>query len=165
MLAGNVHAIRGNYDVAIAELQRALAIEPAHSLANHYLGRAYLIKGDLPPALEYLRKSNEAMGRVPFSLGDLGYALARAGERAEAEDLLADLRARREKGYYPASPAALVELGLGNTEPALDWLELAAEERHMGFYMPSSDPLYASVRSHPRFVALMAKLRLPIPGN
>lgn len=160
-LTGNVHGIRGHYDLAVAELQRALAIEPGHTLANHFLGRTYLAKGDLHLALEYLRKSNEAMGQVPFSLADLGYALAVAGERREAERLLADLTEKRETGFYPAFPMALIELGLGNTDKALDWLEAAADDRHVGFYMPSCDPLYDSVRSHPRFRAVLTKLRLP----
>ena len=160
-LTGNVHAIRGHYDLAVAELQRALAVEPANTLANHFLGRAYLAKGDASLALEYLRKSNDAMGQVPFSLGDLGHALAAAGKRDEAERLLADLEARRETGYYPAFPLAIIELGLGNTDKALDWLEMAADERHVGFFMPSADPFYDPVRSHPRFHAVLTKLRLP----
>jgi Flp pilus assembly protein TadD len=134
VFSANVHAARGHFDLAIAEHQRALALEPDLGLANHSLGRTYVLRGDLAAGLAHLRKSTETMGRVPFALGDLGYALAVAGQLQEAERLLADLKSRREKSYYPAFPLA--------------------------FYMPSTDPLYAALRTHPRFRALLARLRL-----
>jgi hypothetical protein len=62
------------------------------------------------------------------------------------------------KGYYPAYPVAAIELGLGHTPLALDWLERAADERNIGFYLPSVDPMFDRVRSDPRFVALMRRM-------
>jgi tetratricopeptide (TPR) repeat protein len=159
--AGNVHLFAGNADLAIAEYRRTLESEPNFGLGNHFLGRAYLAKGLHDQAIAQLRKSNDLLGQVPFSIGDLGYALALAGKSAEAEALVADLIARRERGYYPAFAIAVIRLGLGEVEAALDWLERAADERHMGFYMPSVDPTYDTVRSHPRFKAIMTRARLP----
>jgi tetratricopeptide (TPR) repeat protein len=160
--AGNAHFFQGNPDLGIAEYQRALESEPNFGLANHFLGRAYVAKGDYKKGIEYLRKSNELLGQIPFSLGDLGYGLAIAGQRAEAEALKADLVARRARGYYPAFAIAAIESGLGHHDAALAWLERAAEERNMGFYMPSVDPSFDALRSHPRFKALMARARLPV---
>jgi hypothetical protein len=37
------------------------------------------------------RKSNELLGQVPFSVGDLGYALAITGARNESERILSDM--------------------------------------------------------------------------
>ena len=160
VVAGNVHAFTGHVDLAIAEYQRALAIEPTFGLANHFLGRAYLAKGDHGRAIQQLRKSNELLGEVPFSIGDLGYALAVAGVRDEAERMLADLMARRSQGFYPALPIAQIHLGLGRHNEALDWIERAADERQVGYYMPSVDPIYDSIRSLPRFLALLRRMNL-----
>ena len=153
-VAGNIHAFSGNPDLAIPEYQRALEIEPNYGLANHFLGRAYLAKGQTAKAIEQLRRSNELLGGVPFSMGDLGYALAAGGQRAEAERILAEMNHKRQAGYFPAFAIAEVELGLGHTEASLDWLERAAEERHMGFYLPSADPIYEPLRPNPRFLEL-----------
>jgi hypothetical protein len=112
-------------------------------------------------ALEHLRKSNELIGSVPFTLGDLGYALAVSGQRDEAQRMMQDLLGRRDKDYYPAFPIAQIEMGLGDTDAALDWLERAVGERHTGFYLPSVDPIWDAARSLPRFKALMAKMNLP----
>ena len=162
IFGANVHTFTGQPAMAIVEQQRALETEPGYGLGNHFLGRAYLASRDWPKALEYLRKSNDLMGSVPFTLGDLGYALAVSGQRDEAQRMLQELRARRDHGYYPAFPIAQIELGLGNTDAALDWLERAVDERHTGFYLPSADPIYDVVRTLPRFRAMMARMNLPL---
>jgi tetratricopeptide (TPR) repeat protein len=160
VVAGNVHAFSGHLDLAIAQYERALAIEPTFGLANHFLGRAFLAKGDHVRAIQQLRKSNELLGEVPFSIGDLGYALAVSGSRSEAESLLTEIMGKRSRGFYPALPIAQIHLGLGRHEEALDWIERAADERHVGYYMPSVDPIYDPIRSHPRFRALLRRMNL-----
>jgi serine/threonine-protein kinase len=160
VVAGNILAFAGHVDLAIAEYQRALAIEPSFGLANHFLGRAYLAKGDHERAVRQLRKSNELLGEVPFTIGDLGYALAVSGARMEAERIMAALMARRERDFHPAFPIAVINLGLGDHDAALDWIERAADERHLGYYMPSVDPIYDSVRAHPRFQAVLQRMNL-----
>ena len=159
--SGNTHWFQGNPDLAIAEQTRVLESEPSFGFANHYLGRALVAKGHYAEGLGYLRKSNELLGSVPFSLGDLGYSLAVAGERAEAMKMRDDLVARRSKSYYPAFPIAAIEAGLGNVNSALEWLERAMDERSLGFYLPSVDPSFDTLRTHPRFKAVMARVRLP----
>ena len=154
MVAGNIYAFSGNPDLAIPEYQRALEIEPNYGLANHFLGRAYLAKGQTAKAIQQLRRSNELLGAVPFSMGDLGYALASGGQPAEAQKMLTEMNRKRQDVYYPAFAIAEVELGLGHTEAALGWLERAVEERHMGFYLPATDPIYQPLRTNARFLAL-----------
>jgi len=157
-VAGNIHAFSGNPDLAISEYQRALEIEPNYGLANHFLGRAYLAKGQTTKAIQQLRRSNELLGAVPFSMGDLGYALASGGLRAEAERMVSEMNHKRQAGYYPAFAIAEVELGLGDREAALDWLEHAAEERNLGYYLPYADPIYEPLRTNPRFLALVGRM-------
>jgi tetratricopeptide (TPR) repeat protein len=162
IFAANIFVFTGQPAVAIVEQRRALETEPHYGLGNHFLGRAYLASGDRQKAIEYLRKSNEIIGSVPFTLGDLGFALAANGQRDEAERLLQELKARRDRGYYPAFPIAEIELGLGHTEPALDWLERAIAERHTGFYPPSIDPVWDALRATPRFRTLVARMKMPL---
>src|SRR5262249_51837014 len=56
-VAGHIHAFSGKTDLAIAEYQRALEIEHGFGLANHFLGRAYLAKGQYGKAIETLKRS------------------------------------------------------------------------------------------------------------
>jgi serine/threonine-protein kinase len=161
IFAANIHAFTGQPALAIVEIQRLLETEPNYGLGNFSLGTSYLVSGDWPKAIESLRKANEIMGSVPFSLGALGFALASGGHREEAGRLLQELRARLDRGYYPAFPLAQIELGLGNTDAALDWLERAVDERNTGWYLPAVDPIWKAIRTTPRFRALMAKMNLP----
>ena len=71
-----------------------------------------------------------------------------AGQRDEARADAQEIAERgADKGYYPAFPDRAIEVGLGNTDAALDWLERAVDERHTGFYLPSADPIYDVVRT------------------
>jgi tetratricopeptide (TPR) repeat protein len=159
-VAGNVYYFTRHAELAIAEYQRALDIEPGYGLANHFLGRALLARNEYPKAVLQLRKSNELLGEVPFSIGDLGYALAKAGERDEAARIREDLIERRAHPYYPAFPIAEIEVGLGRTDSALEWLDRAVGERHVGYYLPSVDPIYEPLRADPRFRTLLARLNV-----
>jgi tetratricopeptide (TPR) repeat protein len=161
IFSANIHTYMGQPALAILEQRRTLESEPNYGLGVHYLGRSYLASGDFPMAIANLRKSNELIGSVPFTLGDLGYALAVGGQRDEAVRLRDELIGRRTKGYYPAFPIAQIEMGLGNTDAALDWLESAVGERHTGFYLPSVEPIWNAVRGTPRFRAMMAQMNLP----
>jgi len=161
IFAANIYTYTGHPAMAIMEQRHTLESEPNYGLGVHFLGRSYLASGDLTTAIAQLRKSNEIIGSVPFTLGDLGYALGVGGHRDEAIRLKQDLLSRREKAYYPAFPIGEIEMGLGNTAAALDWLERAVGERHTGFYLPSVDPIYDRVRSLPRFRALLEKMNLP----
>ena len=160
-VAGNIHLFSGHVDLAMAEYSRALETEPGFGLANHFLGRAYLLKGEHQKAVAQLRRSDDLLGHVPFSKGDLGHALAVAGARGESERILAELMRRRENGFYPAFPIAAIQMGLGDKDAALTWLERACDERNMGYYFPSVDPIYEPVRRHPRFIAIMERMSLP----
>jgi len=161
IFSANIHTYMGQPALAILEQRRTLESEPNYGLGVHYLGRSYLASGDFPMAIAHLRKSNELIGSVPFTLGDLGYALAVGGQRDEAVRLRDELIRRRIKGYYPAFPIAQIEMGLGNTDAALKWLESAVDERHTGFYLPSVEPIWNALRGDARFRALMAKMNLP----
>ena len=163
IFAANLHAFTGQPALAIVEQQRLLETEPNYGLGNYALGLSYLASGEHPKAIEFLRKANDVVGSVPFSLGALGFALAIGGEREEAERLRHELHSRRARGYYPAFPIAAIEAGLGNTDTALDWLERAVDERHTGYYLPAVDPVWHPIRATPRFRALMARMNLPVP--
>jgi tetratricopeptide (TPR) repeat protein len=155
---GNAYLMNGHVELAIPEYERALELDPHFGVAVHFKGLAHLAQGRHAQALEELRSANELLGGVPVTIGSLGYALGITGKRQEAEEMLADLLRKRERGYYPAFPIAQIQLGLGRTDAALDWLERAADERHVGYYFPLVDPIYDGVRTYPRFAQLMARI-------
>ncbi len=159
---GYIYYLTGHTDLAIAQYERALEWDPNFGVAMQQLGRVYLAQGRRSEAIEQLRRANQLMGDVPFATADLGFALGVSGKRSEAQQLLAAALAKRDESYYPAFVLAEIELGLGNTEAALDWLERACDEGNVGWNLPSADPFYDRVRTHPRFIRILQRMHLPV---
>ena len=84
---------------------------------------------------------------------------ARAGKRDEAKSIVAELEQRRTNYYVSPVALATVYIGLGNNERALDWSEVAYEERRGWLAYFTVNPLLDPLREEPRFKALVARLR------
>jgi len=65
----------------------------------------------------------------PEGLAIRGYALARLGERAEAEKIIAVLEEQRKLGRMIDPPGSVVYLGLGEFDKAIDALERVEAEQ------------------------------------
>jgi hypothetical protein len=93
-------------------------------------------------------------------LGWLGLSLALARDAAEAHALLECLRQRATQSYVPPTSFAWIHLGLAEIDSAFEWLDRAVEDRDQ-FIMPiKSYWFFDSIRSDPRFAALLRKMRL-----
>jgi hypothetical protein len=92
----------------------------------------------------------------------LGYELARAGRRAEALAVLHELESHLRKRYLAPEAFAFIEVGLGDSAAALDWLERGYRER--SFYLVLiDDPIFEPLRGSPRFEAIVRGIGLRIP--
>jgi len=85
----------------------------------------------------------------------LAHAYASAGRSQEARAILQEVQ-NNGSGRYAASPMiARIYLGLGEYETAIHWLEKGLEERSYWMTFLKTDPIYDSIRSHPRFRELL----------
>jgi len=89
-----------------------------------------------------------------------GHTLAVSGRRDEARAILEQLKSRTAQAYVPASNLALVHLGLGEHDEALDRLEAALEARDLLLTFLTVEPRWAALAGHPRFTALLGKVSL-----
>ena len=74
------------------------------------------------------QKGRSLSGEVPNILAALGQTYALDGRENEARLMLSKLKAMAAERYVPASSIAVVHIGLGETEAALELLEVAAEQ-------------------------------------
>src|SRR5207247_2379809 len=93
---------------ARAAVLKALALEPGFAQAHMLLALALAGKGRYAEALAEARKMGALAGDAPNFVGILGYVAGRAGERAEAQQILTALE-RRPPGNR-AFAIALVHL-------------------------------------------------------
>ena len=71
------------------------------------------------------------------------------------------LLARHAREYVSPAAIAVVHLGLGEHDAALDWTERAHAERRGWMAYLAVNPIFDPVRDMPRFQALLEAMRLP----
>ena len=140
-------------------------MDPRFYLAHWTLGQVWQLKGQLNEAIAEYRKAVE-LNDDPFVLALLGQACARAGQREEAQKILARLGEEAKSRYVHAYSFALMYLALGDKERAIDEMERAYRERAGSeAFQIKVDPMLDDLRGHPRFEALVAKVFAPKNGS
>ena len=156
--AANLYFAR-RYDEALQQLQNLLKMDPDQSVSRAYLGYTYAAKGMYPQAIEEYQKVISLEGETTSTLCYLGNALAMSGKRSEAQAILAKLKSGKE--YVSPAELAVLYVGLGDSEGALASLEKAYADHDLQIGLLKVDPNLDSLRSDPRFHALMRKVGLP----
>jgi serine/threonine-protein kinase len=143
------------------------AIERYHEffLGYVHLGIVYRQLGKLPEAIEQLRKAREYGGTQdcgnPAALGELGYALAVAGIKAEAKEIVSHLELMSKRHYVGPINLAKIYMGLGDLKRTFDLLEQTFRDRSAWLLTLKTDPMYDDIRGHPQFQDLLTRVGLP----
>jgi tetratricopeptide (TPR) repeat protein len=161
LVVGRPHYFARRYDAAVEASRRALAMDSAFPLAHLQLGMIYTAMGDGAAALEHLRRFSEMAAGSTLAPALLGFASARAGDAAEARRLLRELEALARTRYVPAYHFAVVHIGLGEADPAFEWLERTFQERSDALVYLKVEPAFDSLREDPRFRELVQRVGLP----
>lgn len=148
------------YDEAIAQFKRTLVRDPNFSRAHSYLGWAYGSKGMYAEAIAAARSALE-LNNSYFIKGYLALWLARSGERDEARRILVELEKAASEGYVRPSTMAVVYIGLGDKEKALNELEKEVSSRSFNAIYLAVLPDVDDLREEPRFKAMLKRMNLP----
>ncbi|MEZ4586667.1 MAG: tetratricopeptide repeat protein [Gemmatimonadales bacterium] len=142
---------------ARALARRAGELDPAYFFPVMMEGWLELELGRFREAIPHLERAAR-MGAPPFVTAFLGLAYGAAGERAAATATFDRLKQESPGGRVAPFNLALVHLGLGDHQHALDYLEqaLAADSQMMPWL--GRDAIFDPLRGEPRFVALMRRL-------
>jgi serine/threonine protein kinase/tetratricopeptide (TPR) repeat protein len=154
------------YDKALSQ---SLTLVNQHKVmggfAYYYLGRVYAQEGHLDQAIAALQMAVQMSHGANSMLATLGYAYGRAGKRANAQEVLAQLQERAKTKYVAALEFAVVYAGLGDKEKAFDWLQKAYLERSTWLVHIKWDDRFADLHGDPRFTALLRQIGLPDVGH
>ena len=151
-----IHARR--LDEAIVQLRKTIEMDAGFAYAHRTLGLALELQGKTQEAIaEYERAI--ALGDDAPAPALLAHLYGSIGRRDEATKILAQLQARRERGYVDPYWFAIVYLGLGEREQAVASLEQAYADRS-GDDLSNIrvDAMFDPLRGDPRFDALAEKI-------
>ena len=150
---------QGRYQAAKDQARRASELDPNYFFPPMVDGWADLEAGKAADAIPSLKKA-KALESPAFVTAWLAYAYGASGDRARAMGEIEDLRKRSLRGQILPFNMAIVQLGLGDRQRALDSLEraYASDSQWMGWL--GRDRIFDPLRGEPRFVALVRKLRL-----
>jgi predicted Zn-dependent protease len=102
-----------DYPRALHEATLAVELEPYSPLAHWVLGRAYLFSGDAQTAVSVLERGTELAGPLSMWEAALGFARARAGDRAGALAIVSTLHERAAHEFVSPYDLAVCYEGLG----------------------------------------------------
>ena len=152
---------RGDVNSAIVAARKIIELDPRYPRGHMYLGFAYLKQGNYADANAELRKAVDLPERDRSVPGALGYGYAVSGRRVEALAILKELEEKYGRHEAVGQDLAAVYAGLGDKDQAFAWLEKDFQARsgllpRVRWYVP-----YESLRSDPRYTALLRGMGLP----
>lgn len=147
------------YDEAIEQCERTIKVDPNFARTHLYLGEVYVQKGMYDHAIAEFHRAEELSGELWASV-ELAHAYAASDRKDEVEKILDEMTGHPERGNVSPFHLAIIYAGLGEKEPAFEWLEKAYEQRNHGLVELKVEPMLDSLRSDPRFTDLLRRIGL-----
>jgi TolB-like protein/Flp pilus assembly protein TadD len=150
----------GHNDAAYSTLQKALEIEPNFWITHLTLGKVLIQQQKYAEAVAEFEKAKELSHGNSEAIASIGYAAALAGYPLRARAVLDELKSLANQRYVPPFNLALAYHALGSQNQAVSALDRACEERDVRLRLLKVDPRWDSLRSNPRFAAILNRIGL-----
>ncbi|OGU71250.1 MAG: hypothetical protein A2V93_12795 [Ignavibacteria bacterium RBG_16_34_14] len=148
----------GEFQKAIDQLQKTLEFDSTFAYAYYDLGIAYIALNQFNDALNYFRKAYSLAPEDTRILSGLAYSEGLTGSKENAERLGKVLLKRAVSKYVSSYDLAVISLGLGQKDKALEYLEKAYEERGPWMLFLKLNPLFNSLSDDFRFQELFRRI-------
>ena len=145
-------------DRALEQYRKAVEMDPNNSFARISLAMTYIQKRMYQEAISVASKPQSDDAYLLAATGD---AYARLGKRTDAQKTIEKLRELSKQRYVPTFAMAIIHIGLGEKEQALELLEKSYENREDTMTWLNSDPILDDLRAEPRFQDLVRRVGQP----
>ena len=149
---------RGELDEATGICQKMIDLEPTFWAGHHTLAIVLLKESRNDEALAEAQKSVDLSKRANGSLALLAHVYGRMGKRADAEAIIKELQQRYANREADGRDLAVAYAGLNNKDQVFAWLEKAYLERSHFLGVLRLEMLFDSVKSDPRWDALLQRV-------
>ncbi len=147
-------------DDSIRVLENVLEMDPRFVFAHAVLTGVLSTRGRHEEAVATAERGARLSGRDGLSLALLGYAYGAAGRIADADSVIAEIRESSPERYVSPFHVALVHLGAGRHDIAIEHLESSVDARESFFPSMYFDLIFESLRPVPEFRALLKRMDL-----
>jgi len=152
----NIYRLMGRYEEGIKEYHKAVEMKMQRGLLDWQLGLLYCRQGNYQTAIDFLQVLTNPLGK-----SGLGYAYAMSGQRAEAEEIIKELKEGRQGRPIHSYFIAYIYIGLGEIDTTFEWLERAYQERAPDIFQIKTFPEFDFLRDEPRFQDLLRRMNFP----
>jgi DNA-binding winged helix-turn-helix (wHTH) protein/tetratricopeptide (TPR) repeat protein len=156
-LSAQVSFFARDYPAAVGFARRASVLDPEFWVGYYQLAQACEQLGESEPAFEALQKAGQFSGGNSKVIALRGYLFAKLGRIGEALEVLNTLEAVSRERYVPPYATALVLVGLGRHDQALDWLDRAYDAHDVHLLLLPIDPKWDALRADTRLPALIKR--------
>ncbi len=147
------------YDQSIEQFRAIQEMDPGF-LRAHMIVDVYIEKGQFAEALDDLDKWHRGSGDGPAVWTMLAYVYGRTGQKVKALEELRKLETENRNRQIDPAALALANLGVGDKEAAMRWLEQAYAQHSTVLVTLKVEPAYDPLRSDPRFGELLRRVGL-----
>jgi len=149
------------YDQAIEAAMRTIEMDPNFFPVHWEVAFSYAQKQMYKDAMTENQKAADLSGEAnPLIITQLGILYSLSGKNDEAGEILDEMSELSKRRFVSPFYTALIYLGLGEKNSALKWLEKAYDEQDHALETLKVEPMLDSLRSHPRFEALLKRMKL-----
>jgi len=146
---------------AESQLLESLEFSPDFAVAHYYLGVLYDRQGRFEEAIKVLERARDLSDGSSYTEAALAHALARSGNRSEAQFILDSLLERAKNDYVSPIGIAVAHFGLGQVDQGFLQLEQAFKERKGWLLRLRVEPALDGLRDDPRYLDLVTRIGLP----
>lgn len=155
---GMLAMMRRDFESALRAFRDLVELDPTFYKGYASSGRVLSLMGRYDEAVEMFEKARRITGDLPNIIAALGQTLGLAGRRDGALACLQQLQDPATDNASSPLRLAMVNIGLGETRAALDYLERACQVRELGVPWFGVHPVYDAVRGEPRFQAILRRV-------
>ena len=153
----------GYYEEGLKAAEELLADEPGNKLAASAVEQAAYLAGDRYRSFETGMMASEYSEEERKTIESI---YSKKGFTAAIYEMIRIEEEKAKNGYVVPMIMAIRYLQVGEHEKALDWLERGYEVRDQSMPYITTDIYFTRpLFDHPRFIALMEKMNLPLPSN
>jgi len=156
-----VYYYMGDYETALEQCDHTIELDPHFAPAYSLLGFVQERRGEFDEASAAFQHAIQLSPQSPSSRAALGRIFALLGKTSEAQKILTEMLELATKRYVSPFDLALLHVAMNRHDDGFEWLDKAVQDRGIEIISLQVDPRWESVRSDPRFVALVDRLGLP----